>query len=40
MRIRDGKNADPGSGMEKNSDLGSRIIIQDPQHCIFAFHLF
>jgi hypothetical protein len=24
---------DPGSGMEKNSDPGSRINIPDPQHC-------
>jgi hypothetical protein len=28
--IRDGKNSDTGSG----------INIPDPQHCIFAFHLF
>jgi hypothetical protein len=25
MRIRDGKKSDPGSGMEKKLDLGSRI---------------
>jgi hypothetical protein len=24
---------DPGSGMEKNQDPGSRINIPDPQHC-------
>jgi hypothetical protein len=30
MRIRDGKNSDPGSGKEK---YGSGIYIPDPQHC-------
>jgi hypothetical protein len=40
MRIQDGKNSDPASGMEKiqirdgkNSDPGSRINIPDPHHC-------
>jgi hypothetical protein len=32
MRIRDGKNSDPGFGMEENSDPGSGINIPDPQH--------
>jgi hypothetical protein len=32
MRIRDGKNSDPGCGMEENSDPGSGINIPDPQH--------
>jgi hypothetical protein len=32
MRIRDGKNLDPGW---RNSDPGSGINIPDPQHCFF-----
>jgi hypothetical protein len=31
IRIRDGKNSDPG--YKKNSDPGSEINIPDPQHC-------
>jgi hypothetical protein len=32
IRIRDGKNSDPGSGINI-SDPGSGINISDPQHC-------
>jgi hypothetical protein len=45
MRIRDGKNSNPGSGMEKNLDPGwkkfvSGVNIQDPQHwsLLIIFH--